>query len=153
MGSSPEAAEARDAAEARLLGQLRASLERAVALAARVRQALIRGDVEAIETATAQLASVAEAFKALAAAYADDPDSRRSDGTRPPGVLRARAALRDAVARLARQAAVDGALLERFVQHSQTLLGIVTGQGSEAYLPSGRAAETLPEGLKLTEWV
>jgi len=135
---------------ARLLGELRQRLEQAHGLAQEVRGRMTAGETAEIELATARLETLAQEFKVLAEEYARLEAAGPTVDSR--SVARERAALRDAVAGLARSSAIAGGLLERMVAVSRGRLGML-GTATSGYLPSGRASEPDPRGRRLKEWV
>lgn len=145
-------AEAWAIARVRVLTELRARLERAESLAASVRQALGRADVDAIDSATARMETLAQEVKLLA-------EEHRRLGAAPPAIendprlVEARRALRETTTRLARGAAVAGGLLVRMVGLSRGLLSMLDSARSGTYRPSGTTPEIGVEGLRLQERV
>jgi len=135
---------------ARLLGELRQRLEQAHGLAQEFRGRLTAGEAGEIEAATARLETLAQEFKTLAEEYVRLETLHPEDDDR--SVAEERAALRDAVAGLARSSAIAGGLLERMVAVSRGRLGML-GTATSGYLPSGRGSEPDPRGRRLREWV
>ncbi|HEU4402767.1 MAG TPA: hypothetical protein VFT43_11740 [Candidatus Polarisedimenticolia bacterium] len=137
-------------AQARLLEQLAERLEAAEGLCGEMRAALSRAESQPIEAATARLATIVLEARLLAEEYRRLAESGAvvSDDER---VVRARAALEQSAARLIRSSALSSGLLERLVTLQRGLLSILGCSAIDAYLPSGRAPEFAPRGLRLTE--
>jgi hypothetical protein len=151
MGSSADLTP-RGELRAQVLERLRGRLESAHDLAVRVRERLPAGDVAEIESATAQLETVAQEFKVLAEEYDRLPPF--DPGTEDEAaVAAARASLESTAARIARSAAVAGGLLERMVAISRGLLGLLGSASDGTYSREGRAKEPDARGLRLREWV
>jgi hypothetical protein len=150
MTCAAEAAGSDASAHVRLLRRIGERLEAAHALADRSRGYLARADAAAIEQATAELETVGQEFKVLVEEYGRLP-APESRSAAERGVARERGALAALTERLARDSAVAGGLLERMLTVSRGLLGLVSLARDGTYLPTGRAAEFAPQGLRLRE--
>ncbi|MBZ5637226.1 MAG: hypothetical protein LAO51_00565 [Acidobacteriia bacterium] len=135
---------------ARLISGLEERLLEADRLTESVRGALLRGDAESIETSRARLEALAAEFKVLV------EELRRhqaaADGApEDPRLTAARGALRATVARLARSSAISCGVLERMVTLRRCLLSLASAAAGESYLPTGRAKEFAPQGMRLRQ--
>ena len=134
----------------RLLTALEERHEEADRLTTSVRSALLRGDADSIEASRARLEALAAEFKVLV------EEQKRlqaaADGApEDPRLTAARAALRETVARLARSSAISCGVLERMVTLRRGLLSLAAAAAGESYLPTGRAPEFAPQGMRLRQ--
>jgi hypothetical protein len=133
---------------AALLRQLCERLESAHALTVAAQEALSRADAGGIDDARARLETVLTEFKVLCEEY------DRLGAPAPslvPALAAEERALEAAAARLARASAVAGGVLERMVHVTRRVLDLMALAKEGTYLPSGRAPELAPRGLRLQE--